>query len=260
MAVRAAFLLVFCLAGSQPSAATALDDLFRMHDARGTIVLERLSDGKRWVHDADRAATRFIPASTFKIPHTVFALHSGVVSGPQEVFRWDGTRRSIAAWNRDQNLGEALKNSAVPVYQQIARRIGVERMRALLEQAGYGNRETGEQIDNFWLRGPLRISPDEQIGFLKRLYARQLPFSRQAQETTIALLVDGQGGDWTLRAKTGWEIASEPAIGWYVGWLEEGGDVIFFALNIDMTQRAHRNARRAIAVAVLERLTGRALR
>lgn len=256
--IIAALAAVACLVAAIPARADTLADIFADHSANGTIVLERLSDGMRWAHDEERAATRFIPASTFKIPHTVFALHTGAAD-IAEVFAWDGERRRVKSWNRDQTIGEALRNSAVPVYQQVARRIGLDRMRMLLGSAAYGNGETGGEVDMFWLRGPLRISPLEQIEFLKRLYARELPFSKQAQETTVKLLADRRGTDWILRAKTGWEIESKPAIGWYVGWLEAGGDVIFFALNMDMTMRSHRQARRLIAMDALGLVSGRAL-
>ena len=46
-----------------------------------------------------------------------------------------------------------------------------------------------------------------------------------------------QTPDYTIRAKTGlvgFEDKTKPQIGWYVGYLEKGKDVYFFATNIDV--------------------------
>ncbi|MBD2012873.1 hypothetical protein H6F96_02440 [Microcoleus sp. FACHB-53] len=36
-----------------------------------------------------------------------------------------------------------------------------------------------KDIDRFWLQGPLKITPKEQIEFLQRLYRNDLPFSQR---------------------------------------------------------------------------------
>jgi len=124
-----------------------------------------------------------LPASTFKIPNSVIALETGVVGDPdKDIFRWDGVVRSIEAWNRDHTLRSAIAASAVPVYQEIARRIGADRMQKFVDLFGYGNRDIGGGIDQFWLTGNLRISPVQQIDFVDRLRRGTLPVSKRSQE------------------------------------------------------------------------------
>ena len=41
--------------------------------------------------DPERARTCFLPASTFKIPHTLIALETGDASGPDFPLTWDRT-------------------------------------------------------------------------------------------------------------------------------------------------------------------------
>jgi beta-lactamase class D len=132
--------------------------------------------GARWVHDGKRAATRYVPASTFKIPHTLFALDTGVMRDEFQVFKWDSEVRGMESWNRDQDLRSSMRNSVVWVYQQIARSIGEEAERRYLEKIGYGNADPSGGVDGFWLEGPLRISAFEQVDFLQRLYRNALPF------------------------------------------------------------------------------------
>src|SRR3977135_746217 len=91
--------------------------------------------------DTERSGEAMLPASTFKIPNSLIALETGVVGDPdKDVFPWDGVVRSIEAWNRDHTMRSAIAASAVPVYQEIARRIGAERMQKYVDLFEYGNR------------------------------------------------------------------------------------------------------------------------
>jgi beta-lactamase class D OXA-2 len=221
---------------------------------RGTIVVvdERSARASRWVHDEARARTRFIPASTFKIPHALFALDAGVVRDEFQVFRWDGTRRDIESWNGDQDLRASMRNSVVWVYQQIAREIGEDGERRYLQRIGYGNADPSGGVDRFWLDGKLAISAEEQVAFLRRLYRNELPFRVEHQRLVKDVMIVEAGRDWILRAKTGWQARLEPQVGWWVGWVEWPAGPVFFALNIDMPNRGDDLPKReAIARAVL---------
>ncbi len=90
----------------------------------GVFAVLRLRDNKLIATDEGRMRQPFIPASTFKVPHALIALETGVVAdADKEIIHWDGQVRSIDAWNKDHTLRSAMAVSAVPVYQQIARRI-----------------------------------------------------------------------------------------------------------------------------------------
>ncbi len=71
-----------------------------------------------------------------------------------------------------------MKHSVVWFYQEVARRIGAERMQAHLDALGYGNRDISGGIDKFWLTGGLRISPHEQIDFPAAAPRRRAPLLR----------------------------------------------------------------------------------
>jgi beta-lactamase class D len=145
--------------------------VFARHRARGTLVISPLAGGGDWVHDAARARKRFSPASTFKVPNSLIALHPGVVDEKQ-VLRWDGKDRGRAEWSRDHTLESALRVSCVWCYQVLARRIGAARYRELLTRIGYGNARVGREVTTFWLDGSLQISALEQIAFLRATAGR----------------------------------------------------------------------------------------
>jgi beta-lactamase class D len=181
-------------------------------------------------------------------------LETGVVGDPdKDVFKWDGVKRDIEAWNRDHTMRSAIAASAVPVYQEIARRIGAERMQKYLREFEYGNADIGGGIDQFWLTGALRIDPVEQIDFVDRLRRGVLPVSKRSQDLVRDILPVTKVGDATIRAKTGLLGAEtgKPSLGWIVGWAEKGAEQTVFALNLDVREPGHVAGRMAIAQACL---------
>lgn len=211
---------------------------FRNAGVTGTIAIYDERDRSYLVHDGKRAGTGFIPASTFKIPHALFALDAGLVRDEFQVFAWDSTEREIRSWNRDHDLRSSMRHSVVWVYQNFARALGESRERELLQRIGYGNADPSGGIDRFWLDGALRISALQQIDFLRGLHRNELPFDAAHQRLVKDVILVEAGPDWILRAKTGWGARMDPQIGWWVGWVERPDGAVFFALNIDMPNGA----------------------
>lgn len=205
----------------------------------GSILIEDLKHDRTYQYNPQRNSTAFLPASTFKILNSLISLETGVISDEIQILTWDGIQRQIPAWNRDLNMREAIKLSAVWFYQVLARRVGYERMQKWVTQAGYGNQKIGskEDIDKFWLQGELRITPQAQIQFLRRLYKNELPFSERSLSIVKDILIVEKTPEYTIRAKTGlvgFDGNVKPQIGWYVGYLEQGDNTYFFATNIDI--------------------------
>jgi beta-lactamase class D len=216
----------------------------------GTFVGYKTDDYLIIASDKDRSGQAMLPASTFKIPNSLIALETGVVADPdKDVFKWDGVVRDIAAWNQDHTLRSAIAASAVPVYQEIARRIGAGRMQSYLNEFDYGNRNIGGGIDQFWLTGDLRIDPVQQIDFVDRLRRSTLPAAARSQQLVRDILPVTKVGDAVIRAKTGLLGAElgKPSLGWIVGWAEKGSAQTVFALNCDVRAPEHIAARMTIA-------------
>jgi beta-lactamase class D len=205
----------------------------------GTFVAYQVEDYLIIASDKDRSGEAKLPASTFKIPNSLIALETGVVEDPdKDVFKWDGVTRPIEAWNRDHTLRSAIAVSAVPVYQDIARRIGQGRMQKYVDLLEYGNRDIGGGIDQFWLTGNLRIDPVQQVDFLDRLRRGALPVSKRSQDLVRDILPLTRAGESVIRAKSGLLGAErgQPSLGWMVGWAEKGEAHTVFALNMDCTE------------------------
>jgi beta-lactamase class D len=202
----------------------------------GTFVGYKVDDYLIIASDKNRSGEAKLPASTFKIANSLIALETGVVEDPdKDVFKWDGVTRPIEGWNKDHTLRSAIAASAVPVYQEIARRIGQERMQKYVDLLDYGNRDIGGGIDQFWLTGALRIDPVQQVDFIDRLRRGVLPISKRSQELVRDILPVTKVGDAVIRAKSGLLGAErgQPSLGWMVGWAEKGSAHTVFALNMD---------------------------
>ena len=207
--------------------------------------------------NADRVDRRLMPASTFKILNSLVALETGVVADPQTVIEWDGITRERTELNRDLDLQTAFRLSAVPHYQELARRIGAGRMQQFIDAVGYGNRDISGGIDRFWLSGGLRISLREQVEFLTRLYRGALPFSEETMGMVREMMVSEKTAGHTIRSKTGWAVLpGADTVGWWVGWVDREATVHVFATALEATapDGTFGAAREAVTRSVLEQL------
>ena len=215
-----------------------LAQLFMKQGVHGTLVVHDVSADVYTVHDRPRAEKRFVPASTFKIPNSLIGLSTGTVASVDAILPYGGGTTARPEWAHDMSLRDAIKISNVPVYQGMARLIGMDRMRANLQKLGYGNMDPGTVVDTFWLKGPLKISAVEQTAFLEKLAQDELPYPKSAMAAVRD--ITRQEGAADLHAKTGWYAAppSETDLGWWVGWVIKDGKLYSFALNIDIPEGA----------------------
>ena len=210
----------------------ALQSLFDKNHLGGTILIESLDGKESYVFNEKRAQTPLLPASTFKIPNTLIALDKGIVTAQSSII-WDKVERSFPAWNQDQTLQSAFRNSCVWCYQLFARQVGLDAYKSYLKTLHYGNETPGSDLENFWLDGDLRITAYQQIDFLKRLYSKNLPFKDEHLELLKTMMLDEQTAKSRIYAKTGWATPKDlEHHGWYVGYIESPKGVYLFATNL----------------------------
>jgi beta-lactamase class D len=174
-------------------------------------------------YNKERCTKRYVPASTFNIFNCLAALESNVAPDDQMIIRWDSVVRSNASWNKDMNMREAVTTHAIPYFQELARRTGTAAMQHYLDTVKYGNMKIGDKLDICWLNNTLQISADEQVGFLKRLYFHELPFSERAQRIVRSMLMVEDIGDNKLYYYTGTAntAAGDTTIRWVIGYVEK---------------------------------------
>jgi beta-lactamase class D len=228
-------LFSFKLIYSQPAEEIREDlkEFFDIPGLKGSIVIYDSNAGKYIFYDKERSQKRFTPASTFKIFNSAAGIESGVINDTSYIFKWNGITHWNKNWNQDLNLRAAFQFSCVPCYQQLAKNIGDEKMKYFLEKENYGNTDISDGIDQFWLKGSLKISPLEQIEFLKNFYNKKSSFSGETVKIVKSIMLIEKNEKYKLFSKTGWGIIDEMNYGWFVGFIEQSGNVIFFALNVE---------------------------
>jgi len=248
------------LAAAQPLAESSDWNAFFSKEAvKGVFVLCKSTTENCATNDIVRANTQFLPASTFKIPNSLIALETGVIKNPDQVFKWDGTPRSMKQWERDFNLRGAIQNSVVPIFQKLAVSIGEKQMQSYVHKFKYGNENIGGGLDHFWLDGALRISALQQLEFLGRLKENRLPASLYNQLVVKDALISEATPEYVIRSKTGYSLGApgygdrfKPGIAWWVGWIEKGTEIYYFACNIDVEKESDLPARKSVAVKILQ--------
>jgi beta-lactamase class D len=206
----------------------------------GAFVSLDLGSGEHFRVNPAGCATRYAPYSTFKIPSSLIGLETGVVTDPDERWRWDPVRYpppspapggdSLSDWQQDQDLRTALARSIVWYFREVATRVGEPRMKQWLATFRYGNQDVSGGVDRFWLGSSLRISPDEQVEFLAKLQGGQFPVARKNLDLVKDVLTQDSGAGYRVIAKTGSTPEGE---GWLVGWVESPGGVCSFALHLN---------------------------
>lgn len=210
-----------------------LKEYFDEYGHKGCFVLYDLKKDSYIKYNLQRCSEEFIPASTFKIFNSLVGLETGAVKDEFEIFKWDSVNRFYDSWNQDLDMVKAFKYSGVWYYQELARRIGEEQMQHYISLNQYGNKNISGGIDRFWLDGGIRISADEQIEMLKKLYYNKLEFSQRSMDIVKRIMIYEKTDEYTFRAKTGWALRVEDQVGWFVGYIEKSSNVYFFAINLE---------------------------
>ncbi|HUR67002.1 MAG TPA: penicillin-binding transpeptidase domain-containing protein [Chitinophagaceae bacterium] len=222
-----------------------LKKYFEENKVEGCFALMNNATGKFTVYNLSRYRdSSYLPASTFKIVNSLIGLQTGKIINDSMVIKWDGVKRRVAEWNKDLTMYEAFRVSAVNYYQEVARRIGKDTMELWLDSLKYGATKQDQQVriktavDSFWLDNSIKVTPDQQLGLVKRLYFDQLPFFKSYQEIVKRAMLFENNANYRLGYKTGWGFTeNDHALGWIVGWIEENNHPYFFVLNIESPDR-----------------------
>ncbi len=211
-------------------------EMLTQRKLKGSILLFDPQENRYYSNDLEWAEVRRLPASTFKIPNSIIALETGVMENDSTMIPWTGEKRFLKSWEQDLSFRDAFQLSCVPCYQEIARKIGVKRMKEHLLKFNYVAMEVNEEnIDRFWLEGNSGISQMEQIDFLRKFYDQQLPIAQRTYELVKKLMFVHKDQGYSLYGKTGMAARNGSNNGWYVGFIENQGKVIFFATNVTPT-------------------------
>ena len=108
----------------------------------------------------------YAPASTFEIVNALVGIETGRIVDEKMMLSVDSAGPI--------RMDSAFKQTSVPYFMEVARRIGKDTMQQWLDSLQYGSKQMGTAVDSFWLNNTLTVRPDEQLGLVKKLYFGQL--------------------------------------------------------------------------------------
>lgn len=219
----------------------SLKKYFDEKNVTGSFGLYDNGSGQFTIYNLSRFKdSAYLPASTFKIVNSLIGIETGKIVNENMVIPWDGVVRvfpngdTATAWNKDLTMEQAFKASALPYYQEVARRIGQETMQHWLDTLNYGSKKITTKIDGFWLDNSLKLTADEEMGLVKKLYFGQLPFQKRTQDIVKKVMLQEDNANYKLSYKSGWGFRENGnPLGWIVGWIEENKHPYFFVLNVE---------------------------
>lgn len=214
------------------------------NDHKGTLVIYDNQKDEYTVYNKDRINKRYSTFSTYKIPHSLIALETGVIENIETEYEWDTKKYPEQDWwpkewyGGKHNMKNAIKYSVVPFFKMVASKIKSKRMSKYISDFDYGNMDISSGIEGFWLNGSLKISTMEQIKFLKKINDYNLNIKKSnVNQVKDALLQDCKN-EYKLYAKTGTGYRMEEkkkigVIGWLVGFFEVNKKQYYFAYNVE---------------------------
>jgi beta-lactamase class D len=220
-------------------------DIDRTIGGLGTCVILLDTESGRKVYQYgkyDICSGRLPPCQTFEPAAALIGLDAGLIT-PETVFKWDGTPQPTKAWQVDADLSKAFQTSNGYWFGELSRRIGRDRYAAALKAFNYGDKSPTGPITSFWQgpaeRGGLGISPAEQAGFMRRLYAGKLnvkPASLEAVRTLLAGETRGEAQMSAIAGSCADQSDRARGVGWWTGRLKSPQRDLVFAAAVESAE------------------------
>ncbi|HEY5369150.1 MAG TPA: penicillin-binding transpeptidase domain-containing protein [Hanamia sp.] len=201
----------------------SLKKYFDSSNVQGSFSFLNNQLGSITVYNMDLDTQRFSPATSFNMLNSLVGIQAGKISNENTVLA-TGTGKDSAL-----SFKEAFKTSSNIFFQALANQVGKDTMKVWIDSIGYGNKNVNGAVDSLWINDHLKISPDEQLGFVSKLYFNQLPFQKYAQQMVEDQMLQEDNNLYQLSYATGSGVYNKDnAIGWVLGWIVENRHVYFF--------------------------------
>lgn len=237
------------------------DDVFEVKDidvaeyfsgTEGAAIFYEPSKGE-YIYNQEMLDMYFSPYSTFKIFSTLIGLHEEIVLTEDSKMSYNGTIYWNDNWNSDLTLKESFRFSCVWYYHQMLYTLQPSEIEFHLNTVEYGNRDISEwngngsnsvpELNGFWLNSSLQITPRQQVYLLEKLFEEETIY----QENHLNLVKSFMETEIShIFAKTG----AGNKQSWYVGFFEDGADIIYFAVFVISEEKPTKNAKE-VAVSII---------
>ena len=201
-------------------------------NVEGCAVFYSNNEDMYYVYNPDLLNVREVPCSTFKVVAALAGLENNVIQDEHTVLRWDGVKRDFPGWNQDLSMASAIQLSATWYFDEITKQVGMDKVAAIVKEISYGNMDASGGIQ-LWSNS-LKISPFEQIDFVKKMFRNELPFEQKNVDMVKkAMYIPTENGK--LHGKTGTSgsnLENDGQTAWFVGDYKTEQDEYYFAVRI----------------------------
>jgi len=195
-------------------------------------------NGKTLKSEGD-CSTSWAPQSTFKIPLSLIGFDSNILKSENDP-SWslpDGVDPYINVCKGDHNPRTWMRDSCLWYSRVLTPKLGMEKFQHYISKFTYGNMDLSGGLTDAWISSSLKISPEEQVGFLQNFIDHKLPVADKAYKMTKNIMfIQEMAGGWKLYGKTGNGRQfdkdgnkTDLQHGWFVGYIEKGNRGIAFA-------------------------------
>ena len=227
------FLINFNICQEPKEPCQKLEKFFNEYNVTGAFISYSEKDSSYIRYNIKRCEEQFIPAGTFDIMCSLIGLQTRLIKHKNFIIVWNGKKSLIPSWNQNHTLETALQNSVRWYFQKLSKRIGQPRIKKYIIENNYGNMDISGGDRAFWHASNLRISPEQQIDFVRRLKKNNLTFSNRYIRLVKRILIFEKKKYYIMVAKPGRGFQDGKAIGWFIGYIQKKDDTIYFATNIE---------------------------
>lgn len=200
------------------------EDFFESNDVKGCLMLHDYYKGTFDVYGFGAIQERISPVGTFNLVLALAGLETGVITDTNMVIRDSSAHLS------GLTMAQAFRTGNNSYFQWVAQKIGKNRMQYWIDSTYYGNLTVGNSMTTFWTDNTLRISPDEQMGLMERLYRNKLAFQPRSQNLAKKLLIRKTAHEDTLYYLQGVGTPKDKKTGWITGWIKKKDEPYFFVI------------------------------
>lgn len=192
---------------------------------------------------------RFSPCSTFKIPLCFMGYDEKILLDEEhptwEYKKFEYEEPDVNLLN--QTPATWITKSIIWYSRILTAKLGLEVIKKYLSIFNYGNQDfSGDAgknngLTNAWLTSSLKISPFEQINFLKQFVNEGFAISKESiRKARKLLFIESLENNWMLFGKTGTNVDfdeleknnNQDKVSWFVGWVENKNKRYLFCLLI----------------------------
>jgi beta-lactamase class D len=187
----------------------AISKLLDSAGVQGSFALLENGSGQFTIANLSRYKdSAYTPLNTFFIVPSLMALDNGMIS---------------------QNPSTWVSSDSVDFYQQLISKLGRATMIKTIDTLHYGKGIVSNQLNDFWRDQSLRITADEQLGLIKKMFFKELPFQKRSQEMFKKMISKEDNSNYHLSYIEAADSLSQ--IAWVIGFVEENKHIYFFVLN-----------------------------